>query len=104
MSEGFVVREPEGSISVPATVLARLVVSAAELTEGARVRRPRRGLTIAIEDGHASVALSLRARYGAALPDLAREVQERVSEALRSTCGVEVAAVDVSIEEVFGGR
>ena len=104
MSGGFVVREPEGEISIPAPVLARLVVEAAERAEGARVRRPRRGPKIAIENGRASVTLSLRTRYGAVLPELARGVQERVADALRATCCVEVVAVDVSVEEVGGGR
>jgi uncharacterized alkaline shock family protein YloU len=100
---GFVLREQEGEISIPAPVLARLVVQAAELVDGARVRRPRRGTKIAIENGRASVTLALRAPYGAVLPELVRGVQERVAEALWSTCGVDVDSVDVAVEEVVGG-
>jgi uncharacterized alkaline shock family protein YloU len=34
------------------------------------------------------------------LPGLARTVQERVADALATMCGVEVDAVDVSVEAV----
>jgi uncharacterized alkaline shock family protein YloU len=46
------------------------------------------------------VRLELSAKYGVVLPQLAREVQERVAAALESMCGVEVDAVDVSVEAV----
>jgi uncharacterized alkaline shock family protein YloU len=100
MSGNLVLEEPEGSISVTSAALARLVVRAAELVDGARVRRPRRGVSISVEDGRASVSLALRARYGAVLPELARAVQEQVAAALRQSCGVEVEAVDVAVEEL----
>jgi len=44
--------------------------------------------------------LELSARYGLVLPDVAREVQERVTDALVTMCGVGVGSVDVSVEEV----
>jgi uncharacterized alkaline shock family protein YloU len=34
------------------------------------------------------------------LPELARAVQERVADALHTACGLEVARVDVAVEEV----
>ena len=43
---------------------------------------------------------SASARYGVVLPLLAREVQERVAEALTAMCGVEVDGIDVSVEAV----
>ena len=73
---------------------------AAERADGARVRRPRRGLEIELENGHARVELELAARFGLVLPDVAREVQERVSGALEAMCGLTVDAVDVSVEEL----
>ncbi len=68
--------------------------------DGARVRRPRRGLEVELENGHVRVELELAARFGVVLPDLAREVQERVSGALGEMCGLVVDAVDVSVEEL----
>ena len=96
----YVVPGDRGSISVSASALNELVVRAAESVGGAEVRRGRRRLDIDVADGHASVRLELSARYGVVLPALARQVQERVADALAAMCGVEVDAVDVSVEAV----
>lgn len=91
---------PGGTITVSPAALTQIVVGAAEGVEGARVRRPRRGLELEIADGRAAVALELAAGRGVVLPDLAREVQARVGEALELMCGLEVERVDVSVEEL----
>ena len=91
---------PGGTITVTPAALTQIVVRAAERTEGARVRRPRRGLEIELANGHVRVDLELAARFGVVLPDLAREVQERVGGALETMCGLVVDAVDVSFEEI----
>jgi uncharacterized alkaline shock family protein YloU len=95
-------RGPGGTITITPAALTNVVVQAAELADGARVRRPRRGLEIAIEDGRVRVALELAARLGVVLPELAREVQERVADALEGMCGLVVDAVDVSVDELDG--
>ena len=89
-----------GSIRISADALTGLVVAAAELVDGARVRRPRRGLDVTIKDGRANVTLELVARYGVVLPEVGAAVQRSVIEALRTSTGLEVAAVDVAIEEL----
>ena len=89
-----------GSIAVTVSALNELVVRAAESVDGAEVRRGRRRLEVELADGRARVRLELSARYGVVLPLLAREVQERVADALASMCRVEVEAVDVSVEAV----
>ncbi len=76
------------------------MIQAAELADGVRVRRPRRGVEIEVADGHARVELELAARYGAVLPELGREVQQRVAGALEGMCGLVVDAVDLSVEEL----
>jgi uncharacterized alkaline shock family protein YloU len=100
MSDGYVLREDGGSIDVTAGALAQIVQRAVESVDGARVRRPRRGLDLRLEDGRARVELELAVRYGIVLPDLARDVQERVAEALATMVDLDVEAVDVSIEEL----
>jgi uncharacterized alkaline shock family protein YloU len=100
MSDQLELSAPEGKVCVPAATLARIVVRAAELADGARVRRPRRGVDVEIAGGSASVTLRLAARYGAVLPQLAEEVQRHVADALVKMCGVEVRSVDVAIEEL----
>jgi uncharacterized alkaline shock family protein YloU len=95
-----VVRTAEGTITIPDSVLAQIVRRAAETVDGARVRRPRRGLEVELDGARAAVTLELAARYGTVLPDLAREVQEHVSDALASMCGFDVQRVDLAIEEL----
>jgi uncharacterized alkaline shock family protein YloU len=102
MSDGYVLREDGGSIDVTAGALAQIVQRAAESVEGARVRRPRRGLDLRVEDGRVRVELELAVQYGIVLPDVARDVQARVADALEAMVDLDVEAVDVSIEELEG--
>ena len=98
---GLLVDGPLGRIELTAGALAGVVTAAAESVDGARVRRPRRGLEVRIEDGRAHVGLELAAPFGAVLPQLARSVQESVAAALAATAGL-TATVDVDVEELHG--
>ena len=102
MTDAHVIREEAGTISVGPAVLAHVVRASAEAVDGARVRRPRRGLDVAVDGDRARVSVELAVRYGAVLPDVAEEVQRRVADALRSICGLEADAVDVAVEELDG--
>jgi uncharacterized alkaline shock family protein YloU len=102
MTDGHVVRKPGGTVSIPAGVMAAIVQRAAELEDGVRLRRRRRGVDLRVEDGRARVELGVAAPYGAVLPDLARAVQQRVSDVLEGMCGLGVDAVDVTVEELDG--
>ena len=102
MSDELVVKGQEGTILVTSAALAQMVVQAAEAVDGARVRRPRRGLEIDVDKGAVRVELELAAQLGLVLPELAQEVQERVAAALVEMCGLDVQRVDVSIEELEG--
>ncbi len=82
-------------LTITDAALAQIVVGAAEQVDGVRVRR-RRG----VEPQDGRVTLSLAARYGTVLPEAARDVQARVSEALATMCDLQVS-VDVSIEELL---
>jgi uncharacterized alkaline shock family protein YloU len=96
----YVVEARHGTTTVTPSALVELIVRAAELVDGAQVRRGRRRLDVDVSEGKARVRLELSARYGVVLPELARDVQQRVSDALTSMCGVDVEAVDVSVEEI----
>ena len=96
----YALDEDAGRITVTDGVLDRLVVVAAERVDGARARRPRRGLDLQIEDGHVRVALELTVQHGRVLPEVARAVQASVADALRTMCGLEVVAVDLHVEEL----
>jgi len=96
----LVLPEPEGTITVTSSALAGLVIQAAEAVDGVQVRRGRRRLDIDVTLGEARVRMELSARYGLVLPEVAREVQERVADALATMCAVRIGSVDVSVEEV----
>jgi uncharacterized alkaline shock family protein YloU len=98
--DGHVIRGSRGEIRIEGDALSALVVAAAELVDGARVRRPRRGLDVSVTGGRARIELELAARYDVVLPVLGRAVQTSVADALRASAGLEVEAVDVSIEEL----
>ena len=100
MTDELSLAEREGTITLPAPTLNRIVASAAELVDGVRVRRPRRTVDVAIADGSATVTLHLVARYGTVLPMVAEEVQREVSSALERMCELEVERVDVAVEEL----
>jgi uncharacterized alkaline shock family protein YloU len=87
-------------IKITDAALNRLVVDAAQAVDGVRVRRPRRHLAVELDGGQARVELALVIAYGRVLPDVARDVQQRVADALGTMCGVNVTAVDVSVEEL----
>jgi uncharacterized alkaline shock family protein YloU len=100
VTEPLVFRGPGGTVTVTASALTRLVAGAAQSVDGAKVRRPKRGVEVSHRSGRASVSVELSAAYGAPLPELARSVQQRVAEAVAGTSGLEVERVDVEIVEI----
>ena len=102
MSDDHTITREEGTVTVTAGVLSHVVVAAAESVEGARVRRPRRGLDVDVDGGKVRVELELAVRYGDVLPDVAAEVQRRVDAALREMTGLETASIEVAVEELDG--
>ena len=100
MSDTHTITDDAGTITVTGGALSQIVLGAVQTVDGARARRPKRGLEIEVDDGSARVSLELAVRYGEALPDVAEEVQQRVHDALRTMCGVETTAVDVAVEEL----
>ena len=80
-------------VTITDAALTQIVVVAAEQVEGARVRK--RGVELEEE----SVAVSLAARYGVVLPDLARDVQQRVADALATMCDLDMR-VDITVDEI----
>ena len=87
-------------VRITDAALAQIVVRAVDGVEGARVRRARRHVEIEVTGGHARVDLELAVEYGRVLPDVARDVQREVADALERMCGVKVDAVDVAVEEL----
>jgi uncharacterized alkaline shock family protein YloU len=100
MTDTFTITTDEGEITVAPGVLSQVVIAAAESVDGARARRPKRGVEVDVADGRARVELELAVGYGRVLPEVAAEVQRRVHDALRDICGIDGTVVDVAVEEV----
>jgi uncharacterized alkaline shock family protein YloU len=100
VTDPLVLRAGAGSITVTAAALNRLVVRAAEGVDGVSVRRPRRSVEVTHGDGRAKVCLGVAVPYGEIGPELARQIQERVAEAVSASCGLDVERVDVGVEAI----
>lgn len=87
-------------VRITDAALAQIVLRAVEGVDGARVRRARRHAEIEVAGGHARVDLELAVAYGKVLPDVARDVQREIADALERMCGLKVDAVDVNVEEL----
>jgi uncharacterized alkaline shock family protein YloU len=94
------VEESGGSVRVSEAALAEIVRRAVEPVEGARLRKGRRRLGIELQEGRARAELQLTVAYGQVLPEVSAAVQERVADALTRMFGVEVEAVDVTVEQL----
>lgn len=95
----------EGHASISTDVLSRYAADAALGVEGVRglVDRAlpyRRGVKLETEDGRVRVELRLAVEWGASIPLVGREVQQRVREYLKRMADVDADEVDVVVDEV----
>ena len=68
------------------------------------IRDLGKGVSISIEDGHVSVKLSLNVRYGYSIPDVSRNVQDKVASAIESMTGLSVLDVNIRIAGVVNAE
>jgi uncharacterized alkaline shock family protein YloU len=90
----LVIDAPAGSIIVPDSTLLTIAVTAARRVDGVRVLRRR-----SLELDAPLVRLSLAARRGEPLLELARRCQDEVARALDEMCGLD-ARVELTIGEL----
>ena len=98
-----------GRASISSEVLARYAADAAREIEGVRglvasQLHRHRGVRVSGEDGAVTVELHLDVDWGAELPALGREVQQRVLDYLERMAGSRAAAVNVVIDAVGPAR
>ncbi|WKD56845.1 Alkaline shock protein 23 [Corynebacterium capitovis DSM 44611] len=60
----------------------------------------QQGIGVAVDTGHASVAVAIIAEYGVAIHELARAIQENVTQAVTRMTGLIVDRVDVTVHDV----
>lgn len=95
----------DGQASISSDILARYAADAAREVAGVRgvAGSPlpgRRGVRISTDGSDVRVELHLEVEWGASIPELGREVQERVREYLGRMADVRPSAVDVVVEEI----
>jgi uncharacterized alkaline shock family protein YloU len=90
----------EGQASISADILARYAGDAAMEVEGVRGLAGRRGVKVEGENGSVRIELHLEVEWGAAIPDVGRDVQDRVGEYLAQMADVEPAEVEVVVDQI----
>ena len=95
----------EGHASISAEVLSRYAADAALAVDGVRglVERAlpyRRGVKLDEDAGTVTVELRLAVEWGASIPQVGRDVQQRVREYLKRMADVDASRVDVVVDEV----
>jgi uncharacterized alkaline shock family protein YloU len=91
--------------TISSDILASYAADAAREVEGVRglveSAIPRhKGVRISEEDGRVHVELHLAVEWGSSVPDVGREVQQRVTAYLDRMAKVSPEAVDVIIDEI----
>jgi uncharacterized alkaline shock family protein YloU len=105
---GHPYRRVEGRLSYAITqdALDAAAAAAATLVDGVEVARGRfarprgRGAHVEVDGDRVRARVEIACRYGAVLPDAARDVQRHVTATLRTLTGLDVAGVDVEVVTV----
>jgi uncharacterized alkaline shock family protein YloU len=91
--------------TISSDILARYAADAAQEVDGVRglveSHLPRhRGVRITDDEGRVTVEVHLAVDWGASIPAVGREVQQRIAEYLQRMADVRPAAIDVVVDEI----
>jgi uncharacterized alkaline shock family protein YloU len=89
----------EGRATISADILARYAADAAREVDGVQGLHGRHGVRVTDDDGRVAVELHVALAWGASIPKVGREVQDRVAGYLLQMADVE-PRVDVIVETV----
>jgi len=95
----------EGRATISSDILASYAADAARDVDGVRglvesTLHRHKGVRVLGEDGRVRLELHLALEWGTSVPDVGREVQQRVAAYLARMASVEPEAVDVVIDEI----
>jgi uncharacterized alkaline shock family protein YloU len=88
-----------GQASISSDILARYAGDAAREVDGVRDVR-KRGVKVDGSNGAVRVEVHVDVEWGASIPVLGRDVQERVREYLLRMADIDRATVDVIVDEI----
>jgi uncharacterized alkaline shock family protein YloU len=91
--------------TISSDILASYAADAAREVEGVRglvesALHRHKGVRISDDDGRVRVELHIAVEWGASIPEVGREVQQRVAAYLERMAKVDPEAVDVIVDEI----
>ena len=91
--------------TISSDILASYAADAAREVDGVRglvesALHRHRGVRISDDEGRVRVELHLAVEWGASIPEVGREVQQRVAAYLERMAKVDPEAVDVTVDEI----
>jgi uncharacterized alkaline shock family protein YloU len=91
--------------TISSDILASYAADAAREVDGVRglvesALHRHKGVRIVDDDGHVRVELHLAVEWGASIPEVGRNVQQRVAAYLERMAKVDPEAVDVIVDEI----
>jgi uncharacterized alkaline shock family protein YloU len=86
--------------SISSEILGRYAADAAREVPGVRALARRRSVKITGDGDALRVEVHVAVEWGAAIPELAGEIQVRVREYLQRMADIEPADVDVIVDEI----
>ncbi len=105
----------DGNVSISSDVVAVIASLAASSVEGVAEmvnslkggfsellgkKNLSKGVKVSIEDKNVTVDLFITVEYGAKIPEVAWEIQEKVKSELETMTGLNVVAVNISVEGI----
>jgi len=95
----------EGRSTIASEILASYAADAALEVEGVgglveSALHRHKGVRVLENDGRVRVEIHVMVEWGASIPDVGREVQQRVRAYLAQMASIEAEAVDVIVDEI----
>jgi uncharacterized alkaline shock family protein YloU len=108
----------DGSIQIHKKVLADIILSVVRETDGVRLvnqsflskfarllkRNIFSGISVFIDkENDVSIEASISVRYGVNIPDISRQLQESIREAIEKTTDIQLKDVHINVQQIEGG-
>jgi uncharacterized alkaline shock family protein YloU len=92
-----------GTTRIADSVVARIVDQAVRGLRGVHLAGRPTALSVAVSGGRVTIRLPLALRYGVSLAEASAAVRASVIEQVEGLTGLVVDAVNISVDDVFGG-
>ncbi len=92
-----------GTTRIADSVVARIVGRAVRGLRGVHLAGRPSAVSVAVSGGRVTIRLPLALRYGVSLAEASAAVRASVIEQVEGLTGLVVDAVNISVEDVFGG-